>query len=182
MKQELKMKILYTEDDIKARVKSIAKDIMSFYTDDEPILCVCILRGAVMFFTDLVKELSGNVMFDFVTLSSYENAMYSTGRVKLIQDMRESVEGRHILVVEDIVDSGYTIDYIKKYFGSKNPLDIKIACLMDKPMTRKVDVFPDYTAFTLTRDAFIVGYGLDCGQRYRNLNGIFEVIGSDEEV
>lgn len=176
--KELKMKLLYSEEDIRTRVKEVAAEIAADYTDDKPILCVCILRGAVMFFTDLVKELRGkNVMFDFVTLSSYENAMYSTGRVKLIQDLRETVEDRHVLVVEDIVDSGYTIDYIRKYFNSKNPIDVKIACLMDKPMTRKVDAYADYKAFTLESDAFIVGYGLDCGQLYRNLDGIYEVVG-----
>ena len=81
-----------------------------------------------------------------------------------------------MLVVEDIVDSGYTIDYIRRYFASKNPIDVKVACLMDKPMTRKVDARADYKVFTLERNAFIVGYGLDCGQLYRNLNGIYEVV------
>lgn len=171
-----KMKLLYSEQDIRARVRAVAKLISEDYKDDSPILCVCVLRGAVMFFADLVKELEGkNVMFDFVTLSSYESAMCSSGRVKLIHDLRETVEDRHVLVVEDIVDSGYTIDYIKKYFGAKNPLDVKIACLMDKPMARKLDVSADYIAFKLERDAFIVGYGLDCGQLYRNLNGIYEI-------
>lgn len=175
--KQLKMTKLYDEAQIRARVKELAARIAADYADDKPILCVCVLRGAVMFFTDLVKELQDkNVMFDFVTLSSYENAMYTSGKVKLIQDLRETVEDRHVLVVEDIVDSGYTIDYIRRYFMSKNPLDVKVACLMDKPMARKVDVSADYIAFTLERDAFIVGYGLDCGQLYRNLNGIFEVI------
>lgn len=176
--KELKKKLLYGEEEIRSRVKALAAQICADYTDDKPILCVCVLRGAVMFFTDLVKEMAGkNVMFDFVTLSSYENAMYTTGRIKLIQDLRESVEDRHVLVVEDIVDSGYTIDYIRRYFSSKNPLDVKIACLMDKPMTRKVEAYADYKAFTLESDAFIIGYGLDCGQLYRNLNGIYEVVG-----
>lgn len=174
---KLKMKLLYGEDEIRARVKATAREIAAGYTDDEPILAVCVLRGAVMFFTDLVKEMQDkNVIFDFVTLSSYENAMYSSGRVKLIQDLRESVEGRHVLVVEDIVDSGYTIDYIRRYFAAKKPLDVKVACLMDKPMTRKVDAYADYKVFTLEREAFIIGYGLDCGQLYRNLNGIYEVV------
>lgn len=177
--EKLKMNLLYGENEIRERVKATARQIVADYDDDKPILAVCILRGAVMFFTDLVKEMQGkDVMFDFVTLSSYENAMYTTGRIKLIQDLRESVEGRHVLVVEDIVDSGYTIDYIRRYFAAKNPLDVKIACLMDKPMTRKVEAYADYKVFTLERDAFIVGYGLDCGQLYRNLNGIYEVVDS----
>lgn len=176
--EELKLKLLYGREEIQRRVKKVADEIIKDYADDLPILCVCVLKGAVMFFTDLVKELqSKKVMFDFVTLSSYENAMYTSGKVKLIQDLRENVEGRHVLVVEDIVDSGYTIDYIRRYFNSKNPLDVKVACLMDKPMTRKVDAYADFKAFTLQRDAFIVGYGLDCGQLYRHLDGIYEVIG-----
>lgn len=175
--KELNMRLLYDETTIRNRVKELAAEISASYTDDKPILCVCVLRGAVMFFTDLVKEIKGkNVMFDFVTLSSYENAMYTSGKVKLIQDLRATVEDRHILVVEDIVDSGYTIDYIRRYFGSKNPIDVKIACLLDKPMTRKVDAYADFKAFTLERDAFIVGYGLDCEQLYRNLDGIYEVV------
>lgn len=174
--KNLKLKRIYSQEQIAERVEDLAKKIISEYTDDEPILCVCVLKGAVMFFTDLVKALKGkDIMFDFVTLSSYDNAMYSSGKIKLIQDLREPVEGRHILVVEDIVDSGYTIDYIKKYFTSKNAIDVKIACLMDKPLSRKVDVYADYIAFTLDNEAFIVGYGLDCGQLYRNLDGIFEV-------
>ena len=175
--EERNMRLLYDEEQIRARVKQLAAEICADYTDDKPILCVCILRGAVMFFTDLVKEMQGkNVMFDFVTLSSYENAMYTSGKIKLIQDLRASVEDRHILVVEDIVDSGYTVDYIRRYFTSKNPLDVRIASLLDKPMTRKVDAYADYVAFTLERDSFIVGYGLACEQLYRNLNGIYEVV------
>ena len=174
--KEPNKRLLYSEAEIRARVKELAQDIAKDYTDDKPILCVCVLRGAVMFYTDLVKELSDkHLIFDFVTLSSYENAMYSEGRIKLIQDLRESAEDRHVLVVEDIVDSGYTVAYLRKYFASKNALDVRIACLLDKPMTRKVDSKADYVAFTLQRDAFIIGYGLDCAQRYRNLNGIYEV-------
>lgn len=171
-----KMKLIYTEEQIRARAAALGKEICEAYTDGAPILCVCVLRGAVMFFTDLMKEMKSlNVIYDFVTLSSYENAMYTSGRVKLIHDLRESVEGRHVLVVEDIVDSGYTVDYLRKYFYAKNPIDVKIACLLDKPLARKADAYADYVAFTLNEDKFIVGYGLDCAQVYRNLNGVYSV-------
>lgn len=175
-------RILYCEDEIKRRVKTLGKEITESYTDGKPIVCVCVLRGAVMFFTDLMKEIdSENVVYDFVTLSSYESAlvegtMTSTGRVKLIHDLRENVEGKHVLVVEDIVDSGYTVDYIRKYFATKNPLDIKIACLLDKPKSRKVPAKADYIAFSLDYSPYIIGYGLDSDQKYRNLNGIYEVV------
>lgn len=180
---KLNCKVLYDEATIRSRIKELAASIMEFYSrDDAPIVCVCVLRGAVMFYTDLMKELkSDRVVFDFVTLSSYEQAlipgsMTTTGKVRLVQDLRESVTGKHVLVVEDIVDSGYTIQYLRAYFGSKDPLDVRIAALLDKPMTRKVDAAADYVAFTLERPAFIVGYGLDCDQKYRNMPGVFEVV------
>ena len=179
---ELNKNILYSEAEIRARVKELAEDISAGYGDDKPIVCVCVLRGAVMFYTDLMKELKSDaVVYDFVTLSSYENAMVegtmsTTGRIKLIQDLRENVEGKHVLVVEDIVDSGYTVDYLRKYFAAKNAADVKIACLLDKPMSRKVDAKADYVAFTLERPSFIIGYGLDCDQKYRNLDGIYEAV------
>lgn len=174
---EVNMKLLYSEEVIRNRVKFLAKEICESYKDDLPILCVCVLRGAVMFFTDLVKEMQNkNVMFDFVTLSSYENATNSSGKVKLINDLRAEVEGCHILVVEDIVDSGYTLEYLRKFFTSKSPIDVKVVSLLDKPLRRKVNEEADYVAFTLASDAFIVGYGLDSAQLYRNLNGIYEII------
>ena len=106
----LNKNVLYTEEVIRARVRELGKEIAKNYDDDKPIVCVCVLRGAVMFYTDLMKEIkSDNVVYDFVTLSSYENAlvagsMTTTGKIKLIQDLRENVEGKHVLVVEDIVD------------------------------------------------------------------------------
>ena len=180
--EKLNYKELYSETCIRNRIKELAAEISKNYTDDKPVVCVCVLRGAVMFYTDLMKELrNDNLVYDFVTLSSYEHALVSggmttSGRVRLIQDLRENVEGKHVLVVEDIVDSGYTIEYLRTYFASKNPIDVKIACLLDKPMTRKVDAHADYIAFTLERPAFIIGYGLDSNQRYRNLPGIYEVV------
>ena len=102
--------------------------------------------------------------------------MQTTGKIKLIQDMRENVAGKHVLVVEDIVDSGNTVHYLREYFEGKDALDVKIACLLDKPMARKVKAEADYVAFTLARPAYIIGYGLDDDQYYRNLNGIYEVV------
>lgn len=178
-----KSNVLFSEQAIRARIKEMSKDIMADFDNDKPIVCVCVLRGAVMFFTDLVKELdTDRVVLDLVTLASYESALVSggnmqtTGRVRLIQDMRENVEGKNVLVVEDIVDSGHTINYLRSYFENKNASQVKIACLLDKPMTRQVPVQADYVAFTLERPAYIIGYGLDDGQKYRNLPGIYEVV------
>ena len=174
---------LFSENQIRARVNQLGLQILADLGDGKPIVCVCVLRGAVMFFTDLMKAVdSENVVYDFITLQSYETAMVqsetmqTTGKVRLVQDLRMDVAGKHVLVVEDIVDSGHTVAYLKKYFENKNALDVKIACLLDKPMTRQVDVKADYIAFSLERPAYIIGYGLDSNQKYRNLNGIYEVI------
>jgi hypoxanthine phosphoribosyltransferase len=177
-----KSNVVFSAEEIQARIKELGAQITAEFNDDKPIVCVCVLRGAVMFFADLMKYIdSDKVTFDFVTLQSYETAMevggmQTTGKIKLIQDMREKVEGKHVLVVEDIVDSGNTVNYLHEYFASKNALDVKIACLLDKPMARKVPVVVDYVAFTLERPAYIIGYGLDSNQQYRNLNAIYEVI------
>jgi len=175
---ELNTKVLYSRETIEARVKELAAEILASYPkDDVPIVCVCVLRGAVIFFSDLMKNFEDDrVVLDFVTLSSYDNAMYTSGKVKLIHDLRANVEGKHVLVVEDIIDSGYTLDYLYKYFQSKNVVDVKVATLLDKPLSRKVDVKPDFSAFVLDRSPFIIGYGLDLDQKYRNIDCIKEVI------
>lgn len=178
-----KSRVVFSAEELNARIKELGAQITADLNDGKPIVCVCVLRGAVLFFADLMKYIdSDQVVFDFVTLCSYENAlavggnMQTTGKIKLIQDMRESVEGKHVLVVEDIVDSGNTVAYLRQYFENKNAIDVKIACLLDKPMTRKVPVDVDYVAFTLERPAYIIGYGLDDDQKYRNLNAIYEVV------
>jgi hypoxanthine phosphoribosyltransferase len=175
---------LYTENEIRARVNELGIRINADMNDDgKPIVCVCVLRGAIMFYTDLMKAIDNeNVVYDFITLQSYESAlmtsdsMVTTGKVRLVQDLRTDVSGKHVLIVEDIVDSGYTVAYLKRYFEDKNAIDVKIACLLDKPSNRQVNVSADYVAFTLQRPAYIIGYGLDANQKYRNLNAIYEVI------
>ena len=178
-----KCNLVYSPEALEKRIAELGAEITASYTDDKPIVCVCVLRGAVMFYVDLMKHIdSDKVVYDFVTLQSYENSMIvggnmqTTGKFKLIQDMRENVAGKHVLVVEDIVDSGNTVHYLREYFEGKDALDVKIACLLDKPMARKVKAEADYVAFTLARPAYIIGYGLDDDQYYRNLNGIYEVV------
>lgn len=169
------LKLVYCEEEIRSNVKRLAKTIMRDYDDDKPIVCICVLRGAIMFFTDLMKEMTDSrIMLDFITLSSYSGAS-STGEIRLKTEPGYSLEGKHVLVVEDIVDSGRTVNFLREYFAGKKPLDVRVACLLDKPMTRVVDAHADYTVFTLERDAFVVGYGLDYEQVYRNLSGIYEV-------
>ena len=127
-----------------------------------------------MFFSQLVRYIKNDVTIDFITLSSYV-ADKSKGNIDMISDIRESVSGKHVLIVEDIVDSGRTIDYLRSYFENKNALSVKIACLIDKPMSRINSAKADFVAFTLDRPVFIVGYGLDYEQKFRNLDHIEEV-------
>lgn len=175
-----KFKPLYSGAQIRERCKQLAEEIENGLSEGGPLLCVCVLRGAVMFFAELTKHFKREVSFDFITLSSYENATYTGGTVKLIHDLRESAENRHVLIVEDIVDSGNTAGYLKKYFSDKKAASVRLACLLDKPLARRNDYKPDFSAFTLQSDKFVVGYGMDYRQLYRNLDGVYELVcGSD---
>lgn len=174
---QLKTNVLYSREVLEKRIAELGQEIKQTYpADNKPIICLCVLRGAVMFYADLMKSIDDErVVFDFITLSSYDYTT-TTGKVKLVQDLRCDVKDAHVLIVEDIIDSGYTLQYLKKYFAGKEAADVKVATLLDKPMARKVDITPDFTAFTLSRPAFIIGYGLDLDQKYRNLDCILEVI------
>ena len=159
---QLKTNVLYSAKMIEDRVSSLAQQIQQSYPKDEkPIICLCVLRGAVLFFADLMKKMDDKrIRFDFITLSSYESTS-TTGNIKLVQDLRSDVKDAHVLIVEDIIDSGYTLRYLKDYFADKQVSDVKVVTLLDKPMARKVDIKPDFTAFVLERPAIIVGYGLE---------------------
>ncbi|MDR2091548.1 MAG: hypoxanthine phosphoribosyltransferase [Clostridiales bacterium] len=171
----MELQEIYGKETVRARIKELADEIKKWLPKNETLVCLCVLRGAIMFFVDLVRELEEyDVRLDFVSLVSYGDATSSSGKVTLLQDIRENVEGKRVLIVEDIVDSGYTLQYLKRFFSDKNVKEFKIACLLDKPC-RQVDVNADYTAFKLDSDRYVVGYGLDAAQKYRNLNGIYEV-------
>lgn len=171
----MKTNVIYTHKQIEERVAALGEEISRSYTDDKPILCICVLRGAVMFFTELVQKIKGEVILDFMTLSSYESGTASSGKVRMVNGIREEVSGKHVLIVEDIIDSGHTIKFLREYFSDKSPIDVKVACLLDKPMTRQVPAEVDFKAFTLEKPAFVIGYGLDYAQHYRNLSDILEV-------
>ncbi len=174
---QLKTNVLYSRQMLDERIGALAEQIEASYPkDDKKIICLCVLRGAVLFFADLMKKMNDErIVFDFITLSSYESTS-TTGKIKLVQDLRSDVKGAHVLIVEDIIDSGYTLKYLKEYFADKQAADVKVVTLLDKPMARKVDIQPDFTAFTLEKPAFIVGYGLDLDQKYRNIDCIMEVV------
>jgi hypoxanthine phosphoribosyltransferase len=166
-------RILFTEEQIKTRVGQLAEQISRDYGGGE-LLTVGILKGAVVFYSDLVRDMSLPVTLDFMVLSSYGASSVSTGVVRIQYDLEQDISGKDVLIVEDIVDSGLTLHYLTKTLASRNPKSLKVACLFDKPSRRKTDFKPDYIGFEVP-DVFIVGYGLDYSERYRNLKYIGEL-------
>ena len=160
-------KIMITRDEIQTQVKEVAKRISADYQGKTPVV-VCILKGAVMFFADLLRELDFPLVTDFMAISSYGSSTKSTGVVKLVKDLDRDICGRDVLVVEDIVDSGRTLSYLMEMLKDRGPASLHLCTLLDKPERRVVDVDVDYTGFQIP-DEFVVGYGLDYEQRYRNL-------------
>jgi hypoxanthine phosphoribosyltransferase len=159
--------ILIDEQRIKERVHELAQQIMADYEDQE-LLMVGLLRGAVTFMVDLTRAMPRRVAIDFMAVSSYGASTKSSGVVRILKDLEESIEGRHVLVVEDIVDSGLTLKYILEYLGRRGPASLRVCALLDKRERREVDVPLDYVGFEVP-DEFVVGYGLDYAQSYRNL-------------
>ena len=159
-------KVLISEAEIEAAVARIARQITDDYRDKDPIF-VGVLKGCFIFMADLMRHVEVPCAMDFVAVSSYSGTS-STGAVKINKDLGQDIEGRHVIIVEDILDSGVTLSYLKHYLMGRNPASIRIATLLDKPSRRKAEVFADYSCFEVP-DAFVVGYGLDYNERYRNL-------------
>ena len=160
--------VLIAEKEIDNRILEIADRINKDYEGEELTL-ICVLKGGVMFMCDLAKRLNLNVRLDFMSVSSYGSETKSSGVVKIIKDLDDSIDGKNVLVVEDIIDSGNTLSYLMDILKKRGPKSIKLCTLLDKPSRReKKDVFVDYVCFEI-EDKFVVGYGLDYDQRYRNL-------------
>ena len=159
-------RILFTPEQIKTRVAELGRQISADYKGKQPLF-VGILRGCIMFYADLLREISIDCTMDFMSLSSYCGTS-STGEVRTMLDLRESVKGRHIVIVEDIVDTGLTLDYLFKNLANRGAGSIEICCLLDKPANRKVEVHPKYIGFQIENE-FVIGYGLDYNELYRNL-------------
>jgi len=170
MKSKSKLTVLHTGEEIKAVVTSLADEITQAYAGKCPLV-IGVLKGSFIFMADLVRNLNFPLELDFIRLSSYGCGTESSGKVKVIQDIITPSEGRDVLVVEDIVDSGYSISFLLGYLQKKKSASVKLCCLMDKPLRRKVPVPVDYVGFTVP-DKFLVGYGLDCAEQYRNLPDI----------
>ncbi|GIQ67308.1 hypoxanthine phosphoribosyltransferase [Xylanibacillus composti] len=159
--------VLYSEEQIQAKVKELGEVISRDYEGRNPLV-ICVLKGAFMFLSDLVKRIEVPLEVDFMAVSSYGNSTKSSGVVKIIKDLDVTVEGRDVLIVEDIIDSGLTLSYLVDVLERRNALSVKIVTLFDKPARRTVGLEADYKGFVLP-DAFVVGYGLDYAEKYRNL-------------
>lgn len=165
---EDKIRVLLSEEEVDARINEVAAQINADYAG-KPIHLICILKGGVFFTCELAKRLSMPVSLDFMSVSSYGSSMESSGVVKIVKDLDEPLEGKNVLIVEDIIDSGRTLSYLIEILQKRNPNGIKLCTLLDKPERRvKKQVKVDYTCFTIP-DKFVVGYGLDYDQKYRNL-------------
>lgn len=170
MSSQPKLRILYTRAEIEAKVDKLADKIRRDYLGKHPVL-ICVLKGSFMFTADLIRHLNFPLEVEFVQLSSYGGAKESSGKIKMVQDLQSPIQGRDVLVIEDIVDTGTTIAFLLDYLRDKKPASLKLCALTDKPSRRRVPVTIDYLGFTVP-DKFLVGYGLDLDQKFRNLPDI----------
>jgi hypoxanthine phosphoribosyltransferase len=166
MPKELSRILLDTET-LQSRIAELGAEISRDYADQE-LIVLCVLKGSALFTVDLIKHLDLRVALDFISISSYGEATKSTGAVKMVKDIEEDIKGKHVLVVEDIVDTGLTLDYLKRSLSMREPASLKICSLLSKPARRKIELPIDYLGFTI-EDHFVVGYGLDYLSFYRNL-------------
>ena len=162
-----KIRVLLSEEEVDARIQEVADMINKDY-DGKDVHMICVLKGGVFFMCELAKRITRPVTLDFMSVSSYGNDTKSSGVVKMIKDLDESIEGRDVVLIEDIMDSGRTLSYLINILKERKPASFKVVTLLDKPDRRVVELEPDITGFVIP-DRFVVGYGLDCAQKYRNL-------------
>lgn len=158
--------ILISAEQLQTRIAELAQEIRADYSDNLHIIAV--LKGAFMFMSDLVRHLDGSVSLDFMAVSSYAKGTTSSGEVRLVKDLDTALDGKDVLIVEDIVDTGLTLTYLQDILQARNPRTLRTACLLSKPSRRKVEVKVEYVGFTI-EDHFVVGYGLDYAEQFRNL-------------
>jgi hypoxanthine phosphoribosyltransferase len=162
-----KVRVMISEEEVSNRIKELAQQISKDY-EGKSVHLICILKGSVFFSCDLAKRLTVPVTFDFMSVSSYGNETVSSGRVRILKDLDESIQGKNVLIVEDIIDSGRTLAYLKDMLGGRAPASLEICTLLDKPDRRETEVDVKYVGFVIP-DEFVVGFGLDYNQYYRNL-------------
>jgi hypoxanthine phosphoribosyltransferase len=162
------MQILIDQASLERRVAELAAEIRRDFGPDRSVHFIAVLKGAFVFLADLVRSMDGPNSLDFIAVSSYGSGTSTSGEVRLMKDLDRSVEGRDVVIVEDIVDTGLTLSYLQDILQARSPRSLRTACLLSKPSRRKVDVRVEYIGFTI-EDHFVVGYGLDFDERYRNL-------------
>ena len=167
------MEKFISQQDIASKVKEMAEAISADYKGSEPVL-IGVLKGAVIFMSDLIRELSVPVEIDFMAVSSYGASTESSGIVRILKDLEQSIEGRDVLIIEDIVDTGLTLQYLKESLGQRKPASLKVVAFLDKPERRQVSIEADYRGFVIP-DEFVVGYGLDFSERYREYCHIYKL-------
>lgn len=165
-----KLKVLLSQEEIQEKVKYLAELVSRDYQDKVPLL-ICVLKGAVVFLSDFMRNLKISVEIDFMAVSSYGSSTATSGVVRFLKDLETSIEDKDIIIIEDIIDSGLTLSYLRENLLSRNPRSLKIITLLDKPERRVADIEPDYCGFCIP-DEFVVGYGLDFNEKYRNLPDI----------
>lgn len=171
---EHNIRVLLSEDEVDARIRELGEQINKDY-EGESVHLICVLKGGVFFMCELAKRITVPLSMDFMSVSSYGNSTVSSGIVKIIKDLDEPIEGKNVLIVEDIIDSGNTLHYLVDMLYKRQPKSIRICTLLDKPERRVADVHVDYTGFNIP-DEFVIGYGLDFEQKYRNLPFIGAVV------
>lgn len=159
--------ILYSEEQLKQRVRELGERITADYQGKEPLF-ISILKGSFIFMSDLVREVDLHLTVDFMVVSSYGSGTKTSGTVKIVKDLDIDIEGRDIIIIEDILDSGLTLSYLKGLLEARNPASVRICTLLDKPERRTADIKADYVGYSIP-DNFIVGYGLDYNEQYRSL-------------
>lgn len=165
------MNVLLDSEAIQARIRELAGEIERDHSGEEEIHLVCVLKGGFVFMADLVRHMSPRVTLDFIAVSSYAKGTKSSGEVRMLKDLDSGLEGRNVVIVEDIVDTGLTLTYLQDILRARSPKSLRTACLLSKPSRRQIDVKVDYIGFTI-EDRFVVGYGLDYAEKYRNLGYI----------
>ncbi len=161
-------KVLISEAEIQERIANLAAEMNALYSDADRPMLICILKGAFMFLADLTRHLTFRHELDFMEISSYGRGTTSSGAVRILLDLATDVQGRHVIIVEDIVDTGNTLTYILRNFAARKPASIRVATLLSKPSRRQIEVPVDFVGFEVP-DEFVIGYGLDFAEQYRNL-------------
>lgn len=162
--------VMLTADEISQGVKKLGEQLTQDYQGKDPLF-ICILRGSIVFFADLIRHVDLPLQIDSMAVSSYGGGTETSGMIKMEKDLRENIKDRHVIIVEDIVDTGRTLSYLKGDLASRGAASVKLVTLLDKPSRRQVNIEADYACFTIP-DAFVVGYGLDYDEKYRNLPDI----------